>query len=108
MKNHKIIKGSVILNNENNFQIGQNSETPETYAAKLAFIGTALSTSGDGVQTIAAGIALQELQNANNQNSQSQLDQSKEFERMQRQINKLTSQVDQLTSQMARMNRKMR
>ena len=49
MKNHKIIEGSAILNNENNFQIGQNPETPETYAAKLAFIGTALSTLGDGV-----------------------------------------------------------
>jgi|tagenome__1003787_1003787.scaffolds.fasta_scaffold20972641_2 hypothetical protein len=69
MKNHKIIEGGAILNNESNFQIGQNPETPETYAAKLAFIGAALSTLGDGVSTIAAGISLQELQNANNQNS---------------------------------------
>ena len=58
------------MKNVNNNQTGQNTVSPEVYAARLSLIGTALSTLGDGLQTIAAGITLQELENPTNQNSQ--------------------------------------
>ena len=48
----------------------QGNESIEIYAAKLSYIGTAISTLVDGLQTIAAGLALEALQNANNDSSQ--------------------------------------
>lgn len=56
--------------NEKNDQFNQNSDLQEIYTAKLALLGAALSTLGDGIQTIAAGLALQQLASANKQASQ--------------------------------------
>lgn len=77
--------------NENKKQFGQNADSPEVLAAKLALFGAALSTLGDGISTIAAGIALQELENSNKQDSQKQL--SKELDKMQKQIDQLNYQM---------------
>ena len=84
------------MKNVNNNQMGQNTGTPEIYAAKLAFVGAALSTLGDGLSAIAAGITLQELENPNNQNSQDQLDQSNQLELMQKQIEQLTRKIESM------------
>lgn len=35
----------------------QSNDSLDIYAAKLTYIGTSLSTLGDGIQTIAAGLA---------------------------------------------------
>ena len=48
----------------------QNNDSLEIYAARLSYIGTAISTLGDGLQTIAAGLALEALVNANKDSSQ--------------------------------------
>ena len=84
------------MKNVNNNHMGQNTGTPEIYAAKLSFVGAALSTLGDGLQAIAAGITLQELENPNNQNSQDQLDQSNQLELMQKQIEQLTRKIERM------------
>lgn len=74
-----------------------NQSTPEIFAAKLALFGTALSTLGDGIQTIAAGIALEILENANNKTSPDQTDQLKQMEdRMQKEINQLTRKLENM------------
>ena len=48
----------------------QDNDSMDIYIAKLAYIGTAISTLGDGIQTIAAGLALESLQNAKNNGDQ--------------------------------------
>ena len=42
----------------------QSTDSLNIYAAKLTYIGTSLSTLGDGIQTIAAGLALEALLNS--------------------------------------------
>lgn len=84
------------MNYGNNNQKGQNTESPEIYAARLSLIGTALSTLGDGLQTIAAGITLQELENPNTQDSQKQVDQSSQLESIQKQIDQLNRKIDRI------------
>ncbi|WP_075619146.1 hypothetical protein [Paenisporosarcina indica] len=84
------------MNYGNNNQNGQNTESPEIYAARLSLIGTALSTLGDGLQTVAAGITLQELENPNTQDSQKQLDLSSQLELMQKQIDQLSRKIDKM------------
>jgi len=80
--------------NENNSN--QPTDSLEIYAAKLAYIGTSISTLGDGIQTIAAGLALQALQKSNNNNSQNNNDQAKQAENMQKQIDYLISELKQI------------
>ena len=60
--------------NVNRYQNNLNHafDSPEIYAAKLAFIGASISTLGDGLQAVAAGISLELLQKANNKSSQDQ------------------------------------
>ncbi|ARJ37606.1 translation initiation factor 2 [Sporosarcina sp. P21c] len=77
--------------NSNKQQFGKNTDSPEVFAAKLALLGAAISTLGDGIQTIAAGIALQELENSNRQDPQDQL--SEEMKKMQKQIDQLSKQI---------------
>jgi len=74
----------------------ENPESPDIYVAKLNLVGTTLSTMGDALQTIAAGITLQELEKTNNQNSQNQSDQSQKLESMQKQIDELTKKIDRM------------
>ncbi|KPN97143.1 hypothetical protein [Lysinibacillus sp. ZYM-1] len=75
----------------------QNNDSLEIYAAKLAYIGAAISTLGDGIQTIAAGLALEVLQNANNDSSQSNNNgdgqSSVQIDNMQKQIDYLIGEL---------------
>ncbi|MFE4140688.1 translation initiation factor 2 [Peribacillus sp. YIM B13472] len=81
-------------NNKNN--INQSPDSREIYAAKLAFIGASISTLGDGLQAIAAGIALELLEKSNNGSSQSQNDQSKQTEKTQKQVDDLINELKQI------------
>ncbi|WP_421052341.1 translation initiation factor 2 [Lysinibacillus capsici] len=74
----------------------QGNESIEIYAAKLSYIGTAISTLGDGLQTIAAGLALEALQNANNDSSQTNNGnghQTVKIDNMQKQIDYLIAEL---------------
>ncbi len=77
----------------------QGNESIEIYAAKLSYIGTAISTLGDGLQTIAAGLALEALQNANNDSSQNNNgngNQTVKIDNMQKQIDYLITELKQI------------
>ncbi|WP_299516136.1 translation initiation factor 2 [uncultured Rummeliibacillus sp.] len=91
--------------NKNNYPNEFNNESPDILAAWLAFIGSLLATIGDGLTTVASNIALQQLlqnennnsqgnQNSNNQISNNQVDQSKQIESLQRQVDYLTRKID--------------
>lgn len=76
----------------------QGNESIEIYAAKLSYIGTAISTLGDGLQTIAAGLALEALQNTNNDSSQTNNGngnghQTVKIDNMQKQIDYLIAEL---------------
>ena len=61
--------------------------------AKLAFIGAAIVTIGDGLSALAAGLALQELEKTNNQNSLDDYEQLKQTESTQKQIDYLIREL---------------
>lgn len=84
------------MKNGIDYGMDENSESPDIYIAKLNLVGTTLSTLGDALQTIAAGITLQELEKTNNQNSQNQSDQSQKLESMQKQIDQLTRKIEKM------------
>ncbi len=44
--------------NKNTFN-NQSNDSLDIFAAKLTYIGSSISTLGDGIQTIAAGLALE-------------------------------------------------
>ncbi|MGE7909596.1 translation initiation factor 2 [Lysinibacillus xylanilyticus] len=71
----------------------QSTDSLDIYAAKLTYIGTSLSTLGDGIQTIAAGLALEALLNAKKENSN---DQAKQNTKMKQQIDHLISELEQI------------
>lgn len=83
------------MNNFNNPQ-GVNTISPEIYAARIGLIGTLLSTLGDGLQSIGAGIALQQLEISSIQDAQTQADQSNQFDSMQKQIDQLTRKIEEM------------
>ncbi|MGN4124418.1 translation initiation factor 2 [Lysinibacillus sphaericus] len=83
------------MNNKPN-NVNQSTDSLEIYAAKLAYIGASISTLGDGLQAIAAGLALEALQKANNQNSDGSDNQTKQAESMQKQIDYLISELKQI------------
>ncbi|EFI67966.1 hypothetical protein BFZC1_14093 [Lysinibacillus fusiformis ZC1] len=77
----------------------QGNESIEIYVAKLSYIGTAISTLGDGLQTIAVGLALEALQNANNDSSQTNNgngNQTVKIDNMQKQIDYLIAELKQI------------
>ncbi|MFL1997097.1 translation initiation factor 2 [Lysinibacillus irui] len=79
----------------------QGNESIEIYAAKLSYIGTAISTLGDGLQTIAAGLVLEALQKANNDSSQNNNgngngNQTVKIDNMQKQIDYLITELKQI------------
>ncbi|WP_253896198.1 translation initiation factor 2 [Solibacillus sp. R5-41] len=73
-----------------------NNESQEIFIAQLSYIGAAISTLGDGIQAIAAGLTLESLKNANNQSSENSTDQSQKTESMQKQIDFLISELKQI------------
>ncbi|QSB09384.1 translation initiation factor 2 [Lysinibacillus fusiformis] len=75
----------------------QDNDSMDIYIAKLAYIGTAISTLGDGIQTIAAGLALESLQNAKNDSSPTNNgDQTAKVDNMQMQIDYLIAELKQI------------
>ncbi|MCM3359790.1 hypothetical protein MKX96_12460 [Psychrobacillus sp. FSL W7-1493] len=54
---------------KNNEQNNQNQVPVDVLVAKLALFGATLTTKGDGIAALAAGIALQELEKSKSQNS---------------------------------------
>lgn len=84
--------------NKNNYQNEFNNESPDIFAARLALIGSILTTLGDGLTTVASSIVLQQLLENNNsqqnQNSKNQIDQSKQLERLQKQVDYLTRKME--------------
>ncbi|MGE7917028.1 translation initiation factor 2 [Lysinibacillus xylanilyticus] len=74
----------------------QPNDSLEIYAAKLAYVGLAISTLGNGIQTIAAGLALEALRNSNTQNSQNDTEQSMQKDNMQKQIDYLIHELKQI------------
>lgn len=89
------------MNNPYTNQTSQNTESPEIYAARLALLGSALSTLGDGLQAISAGIALQELEksknaNQNAQNTPNEVNQTSQLEIMQKQIDRLAIKIERM------------
>lgn len=75
---------------------GENTISPEIYAARIGFIGTLLSTLGDGLSSVAAGIALQQLEMSSIQDAQTQAVQSDQFDSMQKQIDQLTRKIEEM------------
>ncbi|WP_039042355.1 hypothetical protein [Sporosarcina sp. ZBG7A] len=84
------------MNHFDNTPPGENSTSPEIYAARIGFIGALLSTLGDGLQSVGAGIALQQLENSSSQDTQNQSDQSNQIESMQKQIDQLTRKIEKM------------
>lgn len=78
--------------NKNTFN-NQSNDSLDIFAAKLTYIGSSISTLGDGIQTIAAGLALEALQNSKNDISN---DQAKQNANMKEQIDYLISKLQQI------------
>lgn len=73
----------------------QSSDSLDIQIARLAFIGSTITTLGDGITAIAAGLALEALENSSNQNSQNIDKQSKQSDTMQKQIDYIINELEQ-------------
>lgn len=82
-------RGVQKMNDNTELQPQENST--ELYVAKLGLIGSALSTFGDGLQTIASAIALREIKQPESTN-----DSSKQLKELQHQVNELTEKIARL------------
>ena len=86
-----------MTNDQFNFSSSNNGNTNlpsnnETTAAKLAVLGGLLSTFGDAISTMAAVLALEELQQTQNNSDNNNNDKISELEK---QIKYLTEEVNQ-------------
>lgn len=77
-----------------------NSESQDLQIAKLAYVGASISALGGGIQLIAAGLAIDVLENSNKQSSQKQNEQSKQAENMQKQIDSIIKELKQIKRMM--------
>ncbi|GLX68667.1 translation initiation factor 2 [Paenibacillus glycanilyticus] len=78
-------------NNKNNNKSGSNksgsnSETMELIAARLGYIGAIIATLGDGIAAIGAGIALRSLEEETFSESRIEVDQLRQTESIQQQV----------------------
>ncbi len=87
--------GEMTMDN-NKKNCNQSTESQELFIAQLTYIGAAISTLGDGIQTIAAALALDALKNEKNQSSESSTDQSQKTESMQEQIDYIIAELKQM------------
>jgi len=62
----------------------------------LAYVGLVITTLGNGIETIAAGLALEALRKSNTSNSQNDMKQSMKKDNMQKQINYLIYELKQV------------
>ncbi|MFF2091589.1 hypothetical protein [Paenibacillus sp. NPDC058174] len=77
--------------------MGQSFNKSENNAAKLALIGSAVTTLGDFITTIAAVIALEELAVSDILDQENQRTQDEKMSNMQKQIDYLSAQLNQLS-----------
>lgn len=82
--------------NDNKNKSNQASDSIDIQIAKLAFIGASIATLGDGLNALAAGLALKELEKSSNQSSQNPYDQLKQAESIQEQIDYLIRELKQI------------
>ncbi|MFJ7953609.1 translation initiation factor 2 [Lysinibacillus sp. NPDC096418] len=82
--------------NDSKKNSNQSADLQDIYIARLAFIGTSISTLGDGIQMVAAGLALEALEKSNNQSAQNSNGQSKQTENMEKQIDYLINELKQI------------
>ncbi|WP_201007775.1 translation initiation factor 2 [Paenibacillus glycanilyticus] len=65
-------------------------------AARLGYIGAIIATIGDGVAAIAAGIALRKLEEASLAESRSEVDQFRQTENIQQQVDFYINELIQI------------
>lgn len=82
--------------NDHKNKSNQPSDSTEIQIARLAFIAATITTLGDGLAALAAGLALQELEKSNNQSTQPQYDPSKQLDSTQKQIDYLIKELRQI------------
>ncbi|MFC4024701.1 multidrug ABC transporter ATPase [Oceanobacillus longus] len=80
-----------LINSNSNNRDANSSSNNEITVAKLAVLGGLLATIGDGISTLAAVLALEELQQTQN-NSNNNNDRISELEK---QIKYLTKEINQ-------------
>jgi len=90
-----ILKEGWKINNSKS-NSSQPNDSLEIYAAKLAYVGLVITTLGNGIETIAAGLALEALRKSNTSNSQNDMKQSMKKDNMQKQINYLIYELKQV------------
>lgn len=83
-----------------NNKIKQSADSIDIQIAKLAYVGASISSLGGGIQLIAAGLAIDVLEKANNKSTQSQDEYSKKSEDMQKQINSIIKELKQVKRMM--------
>lgn len=92
-----LVGGKIVRNDNNKF-----NKTPVSFdiqIARLIYIGSTISTLGGGLQTLAAGLALNALEKSSSQSSQSsqsQNEQSKHPEDLQMQIDSIIKELKQI------------
>lgn len=88
-------------NNKNKFE--KSPDSFEIQIARLVYIGSTISTIGGGLQTLAAALALNALEKASSQNSQSyqtRNEQSKQPEDLEMQIDSIIKELKQIKRMM--------
>lgn len=83
-----------------NKSFAQSSESIDIRIARLAFIGASISTLGDGLQALAAGLALESLQRSKNQTTPNQDEQTNQTDSMQDQIDYIINELNQFKKMM--------
>jgi len=82
-------------NKNNRNEINGTSDSLDIQVAKLAFIGTSITTLGDGISAIAAGLALDALVKSNIKSTQRQNPHLKQLETSQKQLDYLLNELKQ-------------
>lgn len=73
-----------------------DSQSTDTQIAKLAYIGSVITTIGDGIAAYAAGLALSELENGDSQDGVDQTEVMGQLVKMQKQLDMLSLRLDKL------------
>lgn len=81
----------------NNDKIKQHSDSQDVLIAKIPFIGSSITTLGEVIMTIAAGLAVDVLEKSSNKGSQSLDAQSKS---MQKQLDYIINELKQIKKMM--------
>jgi hypothetical protein len=83
-------------NNNNDGRDNQNSESIDLIAARLGYIGAIIVTLGDGITLIATGIALRALEEENFSESRTEVDQFRQTETIQQQVDFYINELIQI------------